>query len=553
MTTDTRELELPTIDGSNVSEIADRMLGWLRTFWTKLYRDKSFAKYLQGSRALKYAQLYLDVLEGIRLMDHSTAPVFHRERWYPIIVRQNETNMSDASVLRLGDDAVLSSEVVAPYDSKLRLGEHTSLEEFVTYQLPDKVVDVMACIVDNIADPGIVLKNGSDFRIKDSSIVIRKTHDPFGADTPFAVFDVPETPESPGTKEAVLWACDTLVDRDYMHDHVGYAVGLEGESGEAYARIVRAVWDATTDGLSMEHLRQILAALCGIPCVLTDGETVQALYQVDGYRQVITDRNVYTLGESAELRDAVRAGNKLSKGDFLDNSVRIYPFVMYTDRMEGYTEFSEEQFRRDVASIEIPSALIRSDVSGGFYVGWDEKPVIYSGNDSNGNARYRFDLGMSADDEDRYWSDVWSKYEKLGKPMRSCFDDLVGGSMSEGDICGTVVPIRFFLRNLVGANTLIVFVDTDRIRTDAPLYDPNFFQVLRRLMPSYVRMYFIEHGSVIDDEYSDDLDTATDTARIYASLDEIEDEYGLDTADDRIVSKKWTKKCRGRDDSDDYD
>ena len=555
MDQDTVDTGTPDIPPEFASDAAGILLGWLRTFWTKLYKDKDFAKQLQGSRAERCAQLYLDVLENVHLLDHSKAPVYHRERWYPIVVRKNRVNKADATIVRLGDDGVqLSTDPLDGFDEQLRLGEHSSAAATVAYELADDVRSVATCIVDNIVSPNVFLVDGTDFRVGRRSIVLRKDLDPFSGSGVFPVFDVPETPDEPETQEAVLWACDAMIDRDFLTDHSGYAIGLEAESTVENSRLVKAVWDATTEGLSIVNLKRILAALCLVPCIAEDEERVETVIETSDGKTVVTDKNVYTLEPQVELLPDVRAGSTLRKGSFLDTSVRIYPFVVFPDNVLGYSGFELTRFRQDVASLSIPGALISGDSSDGFYVSWDAKQVVCEGLDGNGNPMLRFDLGMGGDAEDAYWSGVWGKYEASGRSMAECFD-AVSGPYDRGRVCGTVVPIRFFLRNLVGANTLIVVVDTDRIPENAPLYNPNFFNALRKLVPSYVRLYFVEHGTVIDEENGNTVDTGSAEDDVEQTVSfglDYEDEYGYSSDD--LISSKWTRKCRSkaRDSDDDY-
>lgn len=553
MDTPIERMNLPAVPVEKIPETADLLLVWMRTFWTKLYKDKQFVRYLQESRALACAQLYLDVLEGLALLDHSKAPAFHRERWYPIVIRKSLENRANAASPKIGrDDIDVAAGPASGYLEQVRIGDYFSKEGSVAYPTKDELKHVVSCVVDSIVNPSVVLKPGVDFEVGDRSIVIRRSADPFADGSSFPVFEVPETPDSPATQETVLWACDALVDRNYVSDHMGYAVGLDVASDERAAEIVRHVWDATTDGLNPCHLKQIMAALCRVPCILDDEETVERILDSDSGRTVITDKNVYEFEEQAELAPAVVEGSILSRGDLLDTSVRIYPFVVDVDRVKGYSGFELSKFREDVTSIEIPGAMISGD-SSGFYATWDEKDVMYNGLDSNGNPKLSFDIGMDAAESSEFWSNVWSRYEERGDSMEACFDGL-DSERTVGQPCGKVVPIKFFLRNLVGANTLIVVVDTDRIPDDAPLYDPNFYNALRKLVPSYVRLYIVEHGQAVDDEFSVQQPPSSDEAVLSYDLrsdelEELEDRY--DTSDE-LVGARWTRKCRNsREDEDD--
>jgi hypothetical protein len=555
-------LFLVSLDNDRIKQMSAQLFSWMRTFWTTLYKDKDFVKYLQGSRALRAAQLYLDLLEAVQLLDHAKAPVFHRERWHPIIVRKSKRYTGDVTTIKLGPrgSAVLADnetgqpEGVYREGQKLIVGPGNKFDGLVTYGLDDDIVSVVSCIVDSVADPKVVLSNGSDFKIVGRSIVIRDELDPFSEGSGFATFEVPESPDCAADEEAVMWACDTLIDKDFVFKYSGYAVGLRTESSEACSRIVRAVWDATTDGLSLQHLKDVIAAMLCVPQVLDDKERIDGIYEADGRTKIITDKNVYMLGPSVgndDLRSAVKTGNTLYKGDLFDRSVRIYPFVRRLDDVNVLTEYDAETFKKDVTSLEIPAALVRDGNGPGFYVGWDEVDIMCDGFDKNGNPKLSFDLGLDDYDDVRYWSSVWDYFEKSGKSMASCFKSIDSDNIVEGSACGKVSPLEFFLEYVVGANTLIVVVDTDKVADDSPLFDPNFFNALKKLVPDHVRLYFIEHGSVVNDDYFGDIDGATEDE---AESSVFAGEYDDDMYDsDDTVDSRWTRRCKHRDDSDDYD
>lgn len=540
-------LHLPSIDEYTVPSVASQLFSWMRTFWTKLYRDKAFLKNLQGSRALRYAQLYLDLLENVQALDHSTVPVFHRERWYPIIIRKNRRNEADAALLRLGDGAVLADGTQQGYDKQIDIGAYTDKSDTVSYSLNEPAVDIVSCVTDSIAKPTIVLNKGSDFNIVRQSIVISKEKDPFADNSGFVRFETYDEDRKETTEEIVLWGCDTLVDKDLVFKHAGYAVGLRAESSEQYSKIVKAVWDATNDGLNPMHLRMVLSSLCGVPCIIEDKETVQTIYSCDNMLHVITDKNVYTLGGDATLRECVKGGNTLSCGDFLDTSVRIYPFISSVDDVPRKTEFSTDQFKEDVSSVSIPLAILRGPLNTGFYAGWDEKDVYCAGFDSHGNPKLMFDLGTGDPANEReYWDSVWNSAESAGMSMEDCFEGIKSANIHEGSVCGKVIPLRFFMKNLIGANTIFVFVDTGKIAEDAPLYDPNFYQALRKLVPDYVRLYFVEHGAAVDDLVDEDTQDSDSDVKLSLTCEYDDQDDYFEEQDDYLENFKWTRKCRRR-------
>lgn len=501
------------------SKDATMLVEWLGSFWTEVYEDPEFIEYLQDARALRIAQLYLDLLENLRLEDRSNAPVFHRERWHPIVLRRSQAGTGSKSLFRLVNDGTLvlgeQTDPVYPPGTVVTLGgEKVDLEGMVLYPLDRRLKSVLTCISNNIADASVVLSAGSDFAVLDGAIAISKDCDPFtgsNADR-FPKFEVvAENPED-NDVETVLWGCDSMFDDGLLYRNVGYALALPSASTETMKRTINAVWNAVSSGCTPLLLRSMMACICGLPTVIEEGEVVSSIVDEDGETVVITDRNAYRLPVGSVLRKDVFVGASLSRFDTLDMAIRVYPFTTDPSRLPLYNEFVSEleDFVKDLPAIDLPPAFFDVPVKEGFSVDWNEVPVELVGYDSNGNPKLRFPLEGSESDENAFWEAVWDRYEAAGRSMAECFGFDVEET-SDG-VVGTVRPIEFFLRNLVGSNTLVVTVRSDTVSPDAPLYDPKFFGALRSCIPSYVRLLAIEHASVPDDR--SDLAGAYDEADI---------------------------------------
>lgn len=128
-----------------------------------------------------------------------------------------------------------------------------------------------------------------------------------------------------------------------------------------------------------------------------------------------------------------------------------------------------------------------------------------------------FDIGGAENDVSAFWNDVWSDAERRGVSMAS----LVGmeGSMTS--------PARFFLENLVGANTLYVVVDDSQLDDVSMMHDPMFFDMLTKVVPSAIRLFVIEHRSVSGEDYMD-LGGLDDTGMAYVALPRASDEFRFD-------------------------
>ena len=495
---------------------------WLGSFWSEACGSRDLVATLQQARALRIAQLYLDLLEAIKLQDRSGAPVFHRERWHPVAIRRSTRNTGRPEMFRLGKDGMVlgrqtdSSEF--PKGTEFELGSgRISVEGAVFYPFDEASLGLKSaatCATNRIADATVVLSPDHGFRILDGGIEFSAAEDPFEGEhaDEFPKFEVAtDDPKSPVDEEAVVWICDGMFDKGFIDDHLGYAIGLSGESSEVYKRVVNAAWNAVASGCTPLILTSLMACICGLPTVREDGEVVESIERSDDATTVVTSKNVYRLHRDSVLKPGVVRGAELKRFDTLESSVRVYPYVREADRLHLWSEFADEEkdFRDDVGSIDLPPSLFRCGVEEGFSVGWEDRDVYCNGFDANGNPKLWFYLDGLESDNTIFWESVWAGYESAKVSMASvlpCSDSVINGTLPEpGKSVGkTVTPIDFFLKNLVGANTLIITVRTDTLPEDAPLRDPKFFGVLRDCVPACTRLYVIEHAAVWDDWDAED-------------------------------------------------
>ena len=559
-------------DESNLQWLNAGVLAeWLGSFWTEVSRSDELVSSLQQTRALRIAQLYLDLLEALELKDRSGAPVFHRERWHPIVLRESMRNTGSPEMLKLGVDHLQLGRQgetegfpnpYLPDGMKAYLGStKVSIPGMVVYPLFGASAGLKSsatCVVNSIAGATVFLGSGRGFQILDGAVAIDEDEDPFtGAHADeFPKFEVdageafdPEDDKWTPDRETVLWVCDAMFDRDYVDRHLAYALGLHGTSSETCKRVVNAAWNAVASGCTPLVLKSLMACICGLPTVKTDDETVESVY-TDGGPVVVTDRNVYRLPEGSVLKKGVVAGAVLRRFDTLDTSVRIYPFVNEPGEIGLWSEFCEsvDDFRGDFPAMDLPPALFRTGVEEGFSVGWEPAAVYCAGLDANGNPKLWFYLDGLEEDNAVFWEGVWAGCEASGTSLEKVMGcsgmDSGGEAVEPGVSCGTVVPIEFFLRNLVGANTLIITVRTDTIPVDAPLYDPGFFGVLRDCVPKYVRLCVVEHASAPEEEVDLDGDgsSVADSAEAYVEAGAEDEVDAMDGMDDS-VSARWVARC----------
>ena len=534
-------VELP--DGY-AEKSGNTLYSWLGSLWRGLHKGDGMVRGLQESRGIRIAQLYLDVLEAAKLQDRYGAPVFHRELWHPIVVRLSKRDTSRENMLKIGIDGVLGEQgegSVYGEGTELFLGRPANFENYVTYPIDEDIAGGAVTIVDNIVNPSVFMERGpgKDYEIVDGSIVFHRDNDPLGENSKFDRYDIPGVVDEDGEEvsdmEAVLWASDVLFDRNYIADHISYALGANAPSSDVVKRILNAAWSSTAIGLTPELVKTLLAAMLNVPVIQNDMETVKWISvenDEDGNpvsRIVSTDRGSYRVSLRAKIRKDVVPGAVLARGDLLDESIRIYPF---TDRVSvvipddsssssssDCTEMSVSAttpysmpIEEDIPSITIPPSMIRARTEYGLFAMWD---VVDVKNDSM--ERLYFDIGGKESDVLAFWEDVWKRSEESGVGMES----IIG---KEGT---KLSPAAFFLKNVVGANTLFVVVDRAQVDDASMMRDPMFFDMLSAVVPSAIRLFLVEHRSVGGDDLID-LGGLNETDKVSAALPN-----SVDVAEDR--------------------
>lgn len=520
--------DIVQIPDGYASNAGNTLYAWLGSLWRGLHQGDLMVRGLQEARGLRLAQLYINILEAVRLQDRNGAPVFHRELWHPIVVRRSQRDQSQENLLRLGGEGdrakrigpQLPGTVYAPGET-FRMGRMANMEDFVSYPMDVSVAGGALTIVDNIVNPTVRLERDVDFVIEGSSIVFARENDPLAADSAFEKDDLPNIVEQgDGTLgadvEAVLWASDVLVDKGYIADHLSYALGAASPSTDVVKRILNAAWDATTEGLSMELVQTLLAAMLNVPVIQNERETVVDIsreYDEDGAEAaqlVYTDRGCYRVSRKARLRKSIQIGSVLLRGTLLDETLRIYSALNAASSRETGFSVPVEQ---DIPSVALPPEILRARVGYGVYTMWGKSAVkvdLDDPHDANGNPHLYFDVGGRESDVAAFWKDIWDRAEANGVSMA----DIIG---EEGSL---ISPASFVLKHLVGANTLFVVVDKAQADDSSMMRNPMFFDMLSDVVPSAIRLFLVEHSAVGEDDRMD-LGEAGESHSLTAALPEV--------------------------------
>lgn len=500
---------------------------WLGSLWNGLNKGDGMVRGLQAARGERLAQMYIDILEAVHLQDRNNAPVFHRDLWHPITVRLSRRDTSQENMLKIGGAAILGPQRDEdPYGegTVLEIGKMGAFSRYVTYPLDIDIAGGAVSIVDNIINPRVTLQAEKDFWIRNKSVIFLRENDPLGSGSAFEKIDIPGTVDEKGElvsdMEAVLWASDVLIDRNYVADHLSYALGANAPSSDVVKRILNAAWSSVTSGLTPELLKTLIAAMLNVPVIQDDKETVESVMKKDGATVVMTDRHAYRISPKATLRKEVKEGATLRRGDLLDESVRIYPFLnaitqspmSETDQRTGFSVPLEQ----DIPSIVLSPSIIKAKTEYGVYSTWKSAKVkaqIGSPLDEEGDPRHLyFDVGGTEEDVEAFWKGIWDDADRKGISLKK----IIGHERQE------ISPAGFMVRHLVGANTLFVVVDKSQVDDTSMMRDPMFFDMLSSVVPSAMRLFLVEHDAVGDDDKMD-LGQAEEGGFVAAALPEAVD------------------------------
>ena len=444
-------------------EAAASVKSALGAFWSSVFRDQDLVDALILSRVLSAGQLNVDAMEALSLRDHAGSPVFHREHWHPLAVRLSRRNTTSALTVGMPDTPVLgpqdeSGEVYLPHEMFV-IGGNALYSKVNTYPIEEaggcRLVRVATALCDSVSSPAHILLQGRDFAIERDTLVIRKEHDPFDTEG----YRIEEDQDD---RVAVLWACDAEFDWDNVADFVGYPLGLYAPSTESASKMLSALWDAVTLGLTPITLNKVLGAAFGVP-VAGSAETVESVSEDGDDSIVVTDGGVYRI-ETSRLSAAVKAGVVLKVGDFL------------TDEITTYWGLSAD----DVAK----TGLGRISIPPGGVAGVDSTVVIEHGERTmEDGGWFKLTDGDSADSP--FWRAVFSRTTQAER--ESLFRAMAGDG-------GTVDPFTA-LGPAVLAN--LILVSSSRAPVEDACTGP-VLDFLRRLVPPYASLLLMQETDASD-------------------------------------------------------
>lgn len=428
------------------------------SFWTELFSDKDITRALLSGLALTYQQAYSNFLEDFATLSRKTVPVWHRQLWMPIVLRDSEMNRSDASLPRYGD-AITYGQAGVYY------GVPLTREGLFVFPLETAGLQRITAITDGITSAKLALVNGVDFVFDAEAKALQLFANPFESE---AVPDVRYDAEGLPVRELKLWAYCTDIDDDRLWRNFGYVLGLRFKSSTSYRRMINAVWDSHAAGASYAALKELAAAATGIPLVARRG-TVELIARDTRSWHVVTDDVVYTYPATAT--PTVSPGDQLVPGDCPVSTLHV------DDLAGGIPD-----------DIEFPGLLLdRGFLGDGYqsalFFANKQVPLEYVGIDG-ASADVRFEVSGLAADVELWWERVRERGIDAGRTLADVLDtrQVRNGPPLPQHLPQQVNPFRI-VAELMASNLVLVSLRAGEFG-DGP--GATALWTLRKVLPPHV-------------------------------------------------------------------
>lgn len=288
------------------------LVATLGTFWSRIYTAKDQTQSYTTSVAVLAAQNYRNLLETVAALSRFDVPVFHTQYWVPLTIRRSE--LRPARLVNNFFDITKYQ-----FDQTQTLFDGNADTNLFYFEAPDKLVSV-GQIFNRIIYPTVAFIENVDYIVDQRSKSIAFIDNPF--DNPGFVRRAVVTNGQPD-EEIILWGFNGAFDYEYIFNQFAYAIGMRLKSSQGYKDLMNAVIDGmVSGGATCADLDLAFSAICGIPLVLENEETVEVVDNDTHGLFVATDKNFYRFGDRAEAvvtpGQKVRAGEQLIRGFAID-------------------------------------------------------------------------------------------------------------------------------------------------------------------------------------------------------------------------------------------
>lgn len=406
------------------------LLNLLGSFWATTYQGNGVVQDLMTITGQIVQQTYTQLLELLNSVSRQNIPVFHKEDWYALTIRESELNNSEALIARYGAEYT--------YADGLAYGQKASN---LFYAVPKPAgLETVSVIFNRIAVPSVEYILNIDFTITPDLLVFREN--------PFTNPLVPKRDKLNNAgaivdRECTLWLYRGDWDKNYLYDQFGYALKLNLKSSEAYKTFINAILDALVEGTSQRTQQLALGAVFGIPLVMETEEVVQHIRRLD-VLHIITNHHVYQFPLTSQ--PTVTEGMTVYAGDTLTDTLQIFE--------PNRGEKIDPAFLR---ALTLEPGVLNAGYWQGITFENQDKPLIVEP-DVDGYTKVSWELGGFTFDVEKFWADVHRNGTAKNQTLAMLLDKRENPTTQPfvGSLPATINPLQFLVDNYFRSNTFIV-------------------------------------------------------------------------------------------------
>lgn len=441
---------------------ARKLLTVVGSFWAETYAGSDLVASLLHSKAQQQAQAQLDLYELLAAFSRFNVPVFHRENWSLLLLKESDLNSPNLPIWdgTYNFDGPLQFDV--PVESQL-----------FAWPAPAGLENANS-VSDRITGATFTYTRGTDFVLKDG--VIRFRTNPFAAPTasPVQVFDGGQATD----RVLHLWVYAGEFDWDHVYRQFGYVIGLKLKSSRPYKEIVNAVYDGLVEGTTGRCVEDFMSAVCDVP--LAKGtEVVKYVLSDAAGKWVITDENAY--GFSANANVTVSVGDTVTAGQAMTDALTLH-------------DFNRGQLPDSIRALSLGRGVLSSAFFRELtFENKDVPLVVEEGVD--GYTKVSFEISGWPTDVEKFWEDTHAAGIAANDTLAMRLDTRTTktGQPTAIALPAIVNPAKFLIENVYRGNAFAVVVKPNAFGPEA--VGTHAARYLRKLVPPQTLcLLFVEQG-----------------------------------------------------------
>ena len=431
----------PTDQLDNPQAIA----GLTASFWTDLFGGAANVTDLARAYGLTERQLFEQQQELQDTVGVTTCPSYHTQDWYPLTLLQSQEGPAQP----LDPDAATGNLAVA-------------------YAIPSPIRDFLFAAGD-IINPSVTWSRGvtTDLDLVNNRIIF--------AVSPFLESGLIPTPVVTGgvitDQSLTIWLFKAKVDWQYVQTGFGSVVSVPGPTGEAYRKMVQAIYLSVSTGTVYDAVARVVEALSDVPSVKNTGEIVQAITSDQTHTLIITDQQVYRFVAGATA--LVNVGQTLNKDDPLIDAVRV-------------VEPTNGSLPAFINQLSLGQGFVLADIPNELIFNNQNESLNVQTNVS-GYTKLSWNLGGFPNDIATFFNDLHARGVANGATLANYLDTRPPpqiGQPTAANLPTSINPLAFLFQNVLRANCLLVYL---RVRQFGPhALGTGLAWVLRKIVPPHV-------------------------------------------------------------------